>query len=130
MQYSISQNSKNLKIARFQYVRGSDVFKLQLKFLQRFFVSFDLKTLQFYLNIRLLTLYSQALGTGIFLYITFAEILFPELKNKRDMRYKIPCICFGILIIGLASLLHTHSHGVEHHDEDHLDDLGTHLNHD
>lgn len=74
----------------------------------------------------------QALGTGIFLYITFAEILFPELKNKQDMKYKIPCICFGILIIGLASLLHTHTHahGVGHHDEDHLDDLGNHLDHD
>ncbi|XP_063680926.1 uncharacterized protein LOC134816108 isoform X1 [Bolinopsis microptera] len=74
----------------------------------------------------------QALGTGIFLYITFAEILFPELKNKQDMKYKIPCICFGIFIIGLASLLHTHTHahGVGHHDEDHLDDLGNHLDHD
>lgn len=72
----------------------------------------------------------QALGTGIFLYITFAEILFPELKNKQDMKYKIPCICLGILIIGLASLLHTHTHGVAHHDEDHLDDLGNHLDHD
>lgn len=67
----------------------------------------------------------QALGTGIFLYITFAEILFSELKNKRDMRFKIPCICFGILVIGLSSLLHNHSH-VHGHAGDH----GIHLDHD
>jgi len=75
----------------------------------------------------------QAIGTGIFLYITFAEILFPELKNKRDMRYKIPCICLGIVIIGLASLLHSHSHeGGHHHDHgtEHLEHLEHHLDHD
>lgn len=77
----------------------------------------------------------QALGTGIFLYITFAEILFPELKNKVDMGYKISCICLGILIIGCASLLHNHAghdHGGGHaehadllHHDDH-DDFGVH----
>ncbi|KAL5259827.1 hypothetical protein ACHWQZ_G010065 [Mnemiopsis leidyi] len=74
----------------------------------------------------------QAIGTGIFLYITFAEILFPELKNKQDMRYKIPCICIGILIIGLASLLHSHSHGGEHNHgaDSHLDELDLHQDHD
>lgn len=53
----------------------------------------------------------QALATGIFLYITFAEILFEELKKKKDMKYKIPCIVLGIVIIGSATLLHDHTHG-------------------
>jgi len=66
----------------------------------------------------------QAIATGIFLYITFAEILFPELKKKKDMLYKIPCIVLGIVIIGSATLLHDHTHG--HSEQSHEGHEGHH----
>lgn len=107
------------------------MISLQTIFIVQFTVKVSKKAI-FVLYETMIHITIQAIGTGIFLYITFAEILFPELKNKQDMRYKIPCICIGILIIGLASLLHSHSHGGEHNHgaDSHLDELELHQDHD
>ena len=75
---------------------------------------------------QLVTACLQGIATGTFLFITFLEIISPEIQGKRvrgeyDIQLmRLVLIIVGFTIIAMLSLNHTHDHlECEWHDHDH-----------
>eukprot|EP00116_Pleurobrachia_bachei_P009317 sb/3469579/ len=48
----------------------------------------------------------QGVSTGFFLYITFAEMLFQEMKSKHDSALKVSFMTFGVLLVTISTIWH------------------------
>jgi len=64
----------------------------------------------------------QGVSTGFFLYITFAEMLFQEMKSKQDSMLKVSFMTLGVLIVTASTIWHNmngaHAHGAGGEDDD------------